>query len=105
MSDERKRPSVGFWATVILLLPVLYVGSSGPTRSLPFDGEPFIAYRTSTGGLVTRFEYRGDPGGYWRTVYAPLVWIAERRCGALVWWYWNQLPILHEGDWVWNHPM
>lgn len=35
LTDQRKRSSVGFWATVILLLlPVLYVLSTGPVAWL-----------------------------------------------------------------------
>lgn len=44
MTDERKRSSVGFWATAFLLLPVLYVASFGPAC--------WIASRVDDGSFV-----------------------------------------------------
>lgn len=48
MSADRKRSSVVFWAMVILLLPLLYVGSFGPAcwiaSRVDGDGGSFIAF-------------------------------------------------------------
>lgn len=40
MTDQRKRSSIGFWATVILVLPVLYPLSVGPAAWLCVHGLP-----------------------------------------------------------------
>lgn len=61
MSEERKRPGVGFWATVLAVLILLYPLSTGPFIGLVSSGiisEP-------TGEAVVE------------TFYAPLVWATD----------------------------
>ena len=60
MTSERKHPSAAFWATVVVVVPVLYVLSAGPIN--------WLMYR----GIL-----KGWPLAVFSAVYWPLRWLIE----------------------------
>lgn len=59
-SDQRQRSSIGFWATLVLLLPVLYVASFGPACwfASRFDEGP--SFITRAYQPLVRLWWRGE---------------------------------------------
>jgi hypothetical protein len=86
MTDKRK--SLWPWIVALLIgLPVLYVASSGPARSLLIRRQP-----------ATRpvwFEHKVNDRN-WRLLYAPLIPIARENFGKPLRRYWRQFPIAKE---------
>lgn len=83
MDEQRKKPGITFWATVLLVaLPILYVLSSGPMA--------LIAYETriyKDGQSVTSLQ------DWWPMAYRPLVFVAQKTpCGGPLRWYWDLFP-------------
>jgi hypothetical protein len=66
---DRKKPGVPFWATVIVVVLLLYVASFGPAC--------WISERTATGA------------GPVSVVYQPMLWfwMSTKQPGTLVRWY------------------
>jgi len=63
MSTDRKKPGVAFWATVVAVVVVLYVTSTGPAF--------WIASRADSATDSTEFV------NAFHVVYAPLVWLCQ----------------------------
>lgn len=83
-----------FWFVVFVVLPSLYVASSGPARPLLalhrldppgtlFDPHPPFSV------IVVVYDY-------WTPAYAPLIWLQSRYQISFLWRYWNLYPIPQE---------
>src|SRR5262249_34253720 len=95
MNRERK-PGWGFWLTIALIvLPVLYIVSSGPARmiacrsTLPWS---YPVVFNGSGGKI-RLWKAVEEDHWWRVTYRPLVWVTEQRWGTPLVWYWDLFPI------------
>src|SRR6476659_4147226 len=91
MSDRKKFG----WPSIVALLiglPVLYVLSSGPTRSLAFGVRVAHLSVTSSGDEIGG-PVSIDRGPWWPVVYAPLQWASEQRWGEPLNHYWGMFPI------------
>lgn len=90
MHAERKRPLWLWMTAIILALPFLYVLSSGPMISVVWRRH--VYHETHQNGRVTaRTVY--DPGIFWATLYAPLVWASDHSWGDSLSLYWDQFPV------------
>ncbi len=69
MSDERKKPGIGFWTSVAFVVAVLYVLSIGPVC--------WVSSRTGTGTSFVSVAYR------------PLTWgvLRNEPIGRSICWY------------------
>jgi hypothetical protein len=98
MSDIRKA-SVWPWIVALLIgLPVLYLVTSGPMRTVALRKHPVPAPATTVS--VTQrhvVEIRiGDyevGGQWWSKIYRPLIWASGKPWGAPLNWYWRLFPI------------
>lgn len=96
--SERKKWRSGWMVAAALLVPALYVLSSGPTRTLAFRRH-MTTVGTSTDGSgrigvdVSLFD---DHGVWWPKVYAPLVMLSEHPWGDLLNSYWDLFPIRNQ---------
>ena len=95
MSDDRKTPLWPWIAALLIGLPVLYVLSSGPARSLLMRKASIVP---GTIVLPDGRLGRVGPGeitlyGQWINAYGPLDWASQGKCGALLRWYWQRFPI------------
>lgn len=94
MTAPRKKPGWAFWTIVVLVvLPVLYVLSSGPTLMIARTR----VYNASPSGPAAP----GIPIGldvdvvvdtvddWWSAVYSPLEAAADHPWGELLTWYWD----------------
>jgi hypothetical protein len=59
MTSDRKKPGVAFWASVVVVVVLVYVGSFGPAC--------WIASRTHT-----------DDGAFFSLAYRPMWWAMRR---------------------------
>jgi hypothetical protein len=95
MSEERKKPGVGFWSAVAFSCIILYVLSSGPARSVLMWDEPFpdgtVVLPDGTTAIRRLATIR--MGGKWTQIYAPLDRVSRERFGAPLLWYWQFFPI------------
>lgn len=77
------------WVATAMLLSVLYVLSSGPTRMVAFRAEratlPAGSFMFATNAV------RVAP--WWMTTYRPLFWASQLPWGTPLDWYWNLFPI------------
>jgi hypothetical protein len=83
----------------VVVLPVLYIGSSGPMTMLAFrqhvthmhtfipDGEERIQATTHT-----------DRGTWFPVAYAPLVWVSNQPGGDPISRYWSLFPVRFAND-------
>src|SRR5438045_1695812 len=93
MSEDRKKPGVAFWATVVVVaLPMLYVLSMGPVcrwysrspRGAQLEAEPdapgpeteaetegFVSFERRPGLMTVRYPLHVPP------IYSPINWIAQ----------------------------
>jgi hypothetical protein len=87
MSGNRKTPLWPWIVAVLIGLPVLYVLSSGPTRTVAFHR--FSDGTSSTGVRVT--SYMADE--WWLSLYGPMIWVTQQAWGAPLNWYWERFPL------------
>ena len=100
MDKRREKPGGLFWLIVAtIVLPLLYVASSGPARmialrsyvvSVPSFAPPSSAPGTPMGLDVDLVQ---TVDSWWITVYAPLDGAAEHAWGEPLHWYWDLFPI------------
>ena len=94
MSDELKRPLWPWTVAVLVVVPVLYVLSSGPMRSLAFRSIPLRNLDGTTDHSMGGPVLIRDEGMCWPIAYAPLVWVSEQPWGeSAISWYWDLFPI------------
>jgi hypothetical protein len=97
MSDERK--SLWPWIAAVLIgLPVLYLLSSGPSRSLLIQKRIVIPVGPRGVTLWIGPTVVVEDGN-WKTIYSPLDWAATQTFGAPLRWYWNLFPIRSTHEW------
>src|SRR5689334_4788084 len=108
MSSKPTRPGFAFWATVLVVVVVLYVLSSGPARITAFSrvkSAPFIDHAKSheiAPGIqkvdFVSYGYFSRPeiAPWWLAIYRPLKWASDQPWGAPLCWYWSLFP-LREG--------
>src|SRR5262245_51428206 len=85
-----------WWAIgFAVVLPLLYVLSSGPMLTLAWRSHLTIIPTTPDGPVEALATL--DQGAWWPTVYAPLWWVSEKSWGAApLQWYWGLFPIPDE---------
>lgn len=84
------------WTAVgLFALSVIYVVSSGPMQSVAFRRHTTVEI-DANGKCGVSCEQ--DPGTWWPTAYAPLVWASEESWGEPVNWYWNLFPVPETGN-------
>ena len=89
MNDDMK--PVWPWIVALLIgLPVLYVLSSGPLRTVAFRDRPILLSEQRFTSSSTRVI---DRGPWWPIVYAPLVWASNEPWGERLQFYWHCFPI------------
>jgi hypothetical protein len=87
MSEEHK-PRVWPWIVALLIaMPVLYVLSSGPTRTVAFHES---SARTSDTSVSFTF-FAADE--WWLNLYDPLIWVSQQSWGEPLNWYWERFPL------------
>jgi hypothetical protein len=92
MRDDRKKPGVAFWATVVLL----YVASFGPMRMVgvhyekPRPTVPSGGFAISIDGHTVFDEV---PSAWYQTLYEPLIWASWQSWGKPLFWYSSLFPI------------
>jgi hypothetical protein len=105
--DERKKPGWPFWfVACVIVLPVLYIASSGPSRMIAVRSfpvpTPVSAVPTPTSaapGSPIGLDFDCSLGfveevdAWWAAVYAPLTWAADCAWGEPLYWYWDLFPI------------
>jgi hypothetical protein len=98
---DRKRPGVAFWATVVVvvIIPILYVGSSGPTSRVIYKQKTIIDTPPSRLDVVVPVS---EP--WWSAVYAPLRWASAKWWGQPLQRYWSLFPALNDPADVANIP-
>jgi hypothetical protein len=92
MSEPRKKPLWPWIVALLIGLPVLYVVSSGPARTLLVEKRLVIP----TGPPGTQLWIGPTvvvESGRWKTLYLPLDLIAAQKIGALLRWYWDWFPL------------
>jgi hypothetical protein len=67
----------------IVVLPVLYVLSSGPLHGVAFRDASIVGFDPD--GIIVLYK----PDDWWAKVYAPLIWASERPWGRPLRRYWN----------------
>ncbi|HEY3967628.1 MAG TPA: hypothetical protein VGM05_23910 [Planctomycetaceae bacterium] len=78
----------------MIVLPLLYVLSSGPLRTMAFHLE--ITNETtilSDGTEAVQCICSYDSGEWWPIAYAPLVWASDQVWGNSIEVYWHLFPI------------
>ena len=94
MSDERKKAGVWPWIVALLIgLPVLYVLSSGPART--------VACRRYSLNIANEWDMRIVADKWWLTVYAPLCCVSENSaqpCAKILNLYSWKFPIPKRDD-------
>jgi len=78
-------------ALAAVVVPVIYLLSSGPMKTIAWRGHVTHSEITPGGPIIS--EMIADPGVWWLRAYAPLWWISEQSWGAPVDWYWHLFPI------------
>jgi len=68
MNADRKKPGVAFWATVVVVVVVLYVASYGPAYCIALKS--IVAENLKTARLITR-------------VFAPMFWLEKNAPAAI----------------------
>jgi hypothetical protein len=79
------------WSSIVLaaiVLPMLYVLSSGPMLILAFRHN--ITTTPDGHGRLIEIDYVAVHV-WWPTVYAPLVWASEQSWGEPLHWYWERI--------------
>lgn len=91
-----------FWFVVLVVLPTVYILSSGPTRPLLvrhrlqplWMGDVGVSWLTPP-LVLTVYDY-------WTPAYAPLVWFQARyyasTCAKMLTAYWELYPIPQDGS-------
>jgi hypothetical protein len=92
MSDQRKQSVVPWIIVTAVVIPLLYILSSGPMQTIAFRKHTLHASAPGISGAVMA-ETIVDMGFWWPTVYAPLWWVSEQSWGEPLSWYWNLFPI------------
>jgi hypothetical protein len=82
-------------AIAMAIVPLLYVLSSGPAKTLAFHGHTTVT-QTAPGGPMAA-EMTLTISDWWLQVYAPLWWVSE-QCSVHSWTdpldlYWGLFPI------------
>ncbi len=75
-------------AALLVLLPVLYVLSSGPMQTVAFRNTGIIF--VGSGEAVV---YRREKGNWWPKIYAPVTWASKHSWGRSIKTYWAIFPI------------
>jgi hypothetical protein len=91
MSEARTKSGRTRIIIVAVVLPLLYVLSSGPTQSLAFTYGHVTYDDDGLGNVGVSVEL--DQGVWWPKVYAPLMWIAEQSWGDWLCSYWQLFPV------------
>ena len=87
MSTEHKRSPWLLMVAIVIGIPVIYVLSSGPMISLA--GRRQVLFKKLPDGRHSAVTLKNV---FWETLYAPLVWSADRKWGEPLNWYWSQFP-------------
>lgn len=98
MHDKPKRPGFAFWATALVVVVLLYVLSSGPTRMVAVRRMPEPPFQSETPRRIEKsLGFSRETTSRWNIrLYYPLVWAAafhHESWGKPVWWYWSLFPI------------
>jgi len=93
---ERWAKRLALW--LIVLLPTLYVLSSGPLIQLAFWRERVGTPTAEHIGFQDDGQYQEEimligRHEWWENAYAPLKWMAQESWGAPLRWYWQLFPI------------
>jgi hypothetical protein len=78
-----------------IVVPLLYVLSSGPMVSLAFTQRVAIESYTDAagGGTYDLAHIITNRGAWWPKVYAPLLWIAGSSGYSKLRYYWGLFPV------------
>ncbi len=86
------KPGIGLWITVVVASILVYILSSGPTRTLLIQKRKTISVGPH-GMSVWLGPTVVVKDGNWKTLYLPLDWAGTQKFGAPLRWYWNLFPI------------
>lgn len=92
MAERRKKPIWVWGLGLLLALPVVYVASSGPLRTIAFR-KYSGTFTASTGSGTITIRDVIEYGPWWPVVYRPLVRASEQSWGAPLQWYWELFPV------------
>lgn len=93
---SNKRPVWTWIVATLFALPLLYVLSSGPLRTVAFrrfSTHSFVGTCTTGTGAPLTAGSIVLWGPWWPRIYQPLFWASEQRWGKSLNWYWDLFPI------------
>lgn len=92
--DERKRSPWPWIVGSIVLLPVLYVAGSGPTRPVAVYSETIVLSIMQAGPGPSKPLTQKFPKmrRWWTRLYWPVIWTADKPWGKPIRWYWGHFP-------------
>jgi hypothetical protein len=76
--------------SVLVILPTLYVLSSGPMRTVAIHRQGIYSI---DGALITEAIGIENSAYQWSMFYAPLTWASQIEQGKPLNWYWDLFPI------------
>lgn len=89
-----RRPWAKRAILALVLVPLLYVVSSGPTKRLTFRRDVWTEPAVLPDGTIGRTAHcRTDRGKWFPIAFAPLLVASDQPWGKPVAWYWNLFPI------------